>query len=136
MSDDELPAMSAAEREVMKVLWAHGPLQTKDVICRLEDRYHKWARTTVITLLQRLEQKGYIQSDKSGFAFIYEAAVTIEQVMHGRVAEIAEELCEGNAVPLLLAFTQRHALSKAEIARFRNLLDELAPAKRGEETKK
>ena len=57
MSESPRAAMSDAEREVLKVLWDEGPLAVRDVLARLTERGQDWARSTVITLLQRLEKK-------------------------------------------------------------------------------
>src|SRR5262245_27597224 len=119
MSDSQRTAMSDAEREVLKVLWEDGPLAVRDVLAQLIERGQEWTRSTVITLLQRLEKKGYVESDKSQYAFIFRAAVSREQEMHSRIQDLAGELCDGDAVPLVLAFAERHRFSAAELARFR-----------------
>ena len=130
MSDSLRTAMSDAEREVLKVLWDHGPLAVRDVLARLTERGQDWTRSTVITLLQRLEKKGYVESDKSQHAFIFQATVSREQVMHSRMQDVAGELCDGDALPLVLAFAEQHRFSTAELARFRAMIDALE-AKRG-----
>ena len=38
MGDGGPPVMSDAEREVLKVLWEHGPLAVRDVVARLAER--------------------------------------------------------------------------------------------------
>jgi len=130
MADSQRPGMSDAEREVLKVLWDHGPLAVRDVLDRLTEQGQEWSRSTVITLLQRLEKKGYVGSDKSRFAYVFRALVSREEVMHARMTDIAGELCDGNALPLVLAFAERHRFSNEELARFRQMIDALE-AKRG-----
>ncbi len=127
------PAMSDAEREVMKLLWDHGPLAVRDVLLRLTEQGQEWTRSTVVTLLQRLEKKGYVASDRSGFAFVFRPLVSREEEMHARMASLAGELCDGEALPLVLAFAERHQFSAAELAKFRQMIDQLeaTPAKRG-----
>lgn len=130
MAEFDRPAMSDAEREVLKVLWDHGPLTVRDVLTRLTDQGQEWTRSTVITLLQRLEKKGYVGSDKSQFAFVFRSLVSREDVMHARMNDLAGELCDGDALPLVLAFAERHRFSPEELARFRQMIDALE-AKRG-----
>jgi len=122
MADEPRLPMSDAEREVLKVLWDHGPLLVRDVLERLAEQGKDWSRTTVITLLQRLEKKGYVASDKSQFAFVFRAVVSREDVMHERMTNLAGELCDGEALPLVLAFAQRHRFSPEELARFRKMI--------------
>ena len=130
MTEEGPPVMSDAEREVLKVLWDHGPLAVREVATRLAEGGQEWARSTVITLLQRLEKKGYVASDKSKFAFVFRAVLSREDVMRARMNDLAGELCDGDALPLVLAFAARHRFSPADLARFRQMIDELE-AKRG-----
>jgi BlaI family penicillinase repressor len=122
--------MSDAELEVLKVLWEHGPLAVRNVLARLTHQGQQWTRSTVITLLQRLERKGYAASDKSKFAFVFRAIVSREDVISARMNDLAGELCNGDALPLVLAFAERHRFSAEDLARFRKMIDELE-TKRG-----
>ena len=125
MADKQRLAMSDAEREVLKALWEHGPSTVREVQGVIDGQGQEWTRSTVITLLQRLEKKGYVASDKRKFAFVFRAAVTREEVMHQRISKLAEELAEGDAVPLVMAFAQRHRFTDAEIEQFRRMIDEM-----------
>jgi predicted transcriptional regulator len=130
MAESQRPAMSDAEREVLKVLWDHGPLTVRDVLSRLTAQGQAWSRSTVITLLQRLEKKGYVASDRSQFAFVFRALVSREEQIHARMNDLAGELCDGDALPLVLAFAERHRFSPEELARFRRMIDSLDPKRR------
>ena len=125
MTEPERLPMSDAEREVLRVLWDHGPKTVREVLDLLTEQGQEWARSTVITLLQRLEKKGYVESDKSQFAFVFHAIVSREEVMHDRMVELAGELCEGETLPLVLAFAERHRFSDEDLKRFRKMIDEL-----------
>ena len=129
MPDSLRSEMSDAEREVLKVLWDHGPLPVRDAVAHLEQQGQQWTRSTVITLLQRLESKGYVASDKSQFAFVFRAVVSKEEVLRDRMNELAGELCDGDPLPLMLAFTDQRQFTPEEIARLRQLIDNLAPGK-------
>ena len=124
MSEQTRPPMSDAEREILVALWDRGPKTVREMHALLEDEGLAWTRSTVITLLQRLERKGYVASDRRQPAFVFRAAVSREEVMHQRMAEIAHELSEGDAVPLVLAFAERHRFTPAEIARLQEILDD------------
>ena len=125
MTESERLPMSDAERAVLCVLWDRGPKTVREVLDLLTEQGQEWARSTVITLLQRLEKKGYVDSDKSQFAFVFRAIVSREEVMHDRMVELAGELCEGETLPLVLAFAERHRFSDEDLKRFRKMIDEL-----------
>jgi predicted transcriptional regulator len=124
-----MPAMSDAEREVLKVLWEHGAGTVREINEVLADQGRRWAYTTVITLLQRLQAKGYVASDKSGFAHVFHAAVTRDAVVQQHLTDLVDDLCDGTAAPLVLALVQRHQFSDEEIEQFRQLIDELESRK-------
>lgn len=130
MAESQRQPMSDAEREVLKLLWDHGALAVRDVLANITRAGQEWSRSTVITLLQRLEKKGYVQSDKSQFAFVYRAVVSREDEMRARMNDLASELCDGEALPLVVAFTEKHRFAPEELARFRQMIDALE-AKRG-----
>ena len=59
------PALSVSEREVLKVLWDHGPRTIREINEVLERQGRQWAYTTVATLLQRLVVKKYAANDST-----------------------------------------------------------------------
>jgi predicted transcriptional regulator len=120
------PSVSDTEREVLHVLWDGGPQTVRDVQEGLVARQLNWQRSTVITLLQRLEKKGYVDSDRSSHAYVFSAAVTRDELVHQRLQEVADELCAGAAAPLLLAFAQHQSFSASELAELKCLIDELS----------
>ena len=119
------PPVSDSEREVLHVLWDGGPLAVRDVQEGLAARRLIWQRSTVITLLQRLEKKGYVASDRSQHAFIFRAIVTRDQLVRQRLQEVADELYQGASAPMLLAFAQQETLTAKELSELRQLIDEL-----------
>jgi predicted transcriptional regulator len=117
------PPISETELEVLRVLWEHGPGSVRDVDAILRRQRRRWAYTTVQTLLSRLQAKGYVTSDKSDLAHVFHAAVTREDLIQQRLVDLADELCEGTASPLVHALVERHQFTAEEIDRFRKLLD-------------
>jgi predicted transcriptional regulator len=117
------PALSEAEREVLRALWDHGPGAIREIRSMLTDRGRNWAYTTVATLLQRLQVKHYVASDSSILPHVYRATVSREELLDRRLKDAAAELCDGQAAPLLLALVQANRFSPEELARFRHLLD-------------
>jgi len=120
------PGLSEAEREVLRVLWDHGPRTVREINEVLKHRGRRWAYTTVATLLQRLAVKQYVVSDPSAVPHVYRAMVTRDELLERRLKEAADELCDGRAAPLVLALVQGNRFSAEELARLRRLLDEAA----------
>src|SRR5437016_2369819 len=95
--------ISDTELEVLKVLWDRGPGTVRELDAHLRRQKRRWAYTTVLTLLQRLEAKGYVRSDKRDLAHVFHPAVTRARLLRRRMKDLADELCEGAAAPLVQA---------------------------------
>ena len=119
------PPISDTELDVLKVLWEHGPATVRQVNAVLRRRGRRYAYTTVLTLLQRLEAKGHVTSDKGGVAHVFSAAVSRDGLLRRRLDELANELCDGTATPLVQALVEGHRLTPDDIDQLRRLLDEL-----------
>ncbi len=115
--------ISDTELEVLKVLWERPNGTVRDI--QAVFRRKRWAYTTVQTLLNRLEAKGFVESDRTGPAHVYRAAVSREQLLQQRLNDLSERLCEGTASPLLMALVEGVRFTPEEIDRLRQMLDDL-----------
>lgn len=59
----QLPQISEAEYEIMKILWEEYPLSTNE-ICERAQQTHSWNQKTIHTLLSRLNNKRVISYEK------------------------------------------------------------------------
>lgn len=125
MAETSRPDASDAEREVLRALWEHGPGTVREIQQRLDRSGTTWQRSTVLTLLQRLEKKGHVKSDQSSPAFVFHAAVTREDLVHQRMQNLADELADGRPASLLLAFAERTKFTKAELTELHRFIEKL-----------
>lgn len=116
-------SLSEAEVDVLKVLWDLGPATVRAVNGELAGRGRKWAYTTVATLLARMASKGCVASDSAVVPHVYRATVSRDEMLTRRLTAAADELCNGDAVPLVLALVQPHRFKPADLVRFQKLLD-------------
>jgi BlaI family penicillinase repressor len=117
--------VSDAELEVLKVLWAGGPATVRDVGAALRRRRRRLAYNTVLTLLSRLREKGYVAADRRDTAHLFRAKVTREDLLGSTLTALAEQVCDGTASPLVHALVRGQRFSAEEIADLRKLLDDL-----------
>ena len=128
---NENGTISESEREILKVIWDSGPAPVREIRQRLADGGTEWAHTTVNTLLSRLEQKGCVECDRSGFAHVFSAAVSRDELMQKRLSSLADDFCDGTRVPLMLALVDGQEFSDDEIDQFRSLIDSLEQQSKG-----
>jgi predicted transcriptional regulator len=117
--------VSDAELEVLKVLWEGGPATVRDTATALRRRKRRLAYNTVLTLLSRLREKGYVGVDKRETAHVFSPAVSRDELLGSTLASVADRLCDGTASPLVHALVRSQRFSADDIAHFRKLLDDL-----------
>lgn len=117
--------LPSAELEVLRVLWDHGASTVRQVLDRLHAQGREIAYTTVLTFLTRLEQKGFVRSDKSGVAYVYSPTVTRRSVSKSRLRTLLEELYDGAAAPLVLQLMKEEQFTPDEIQQFQDLVQSI-----------
>jgi BlaI family transcriptional regulator, penicillinase repressor len=118
-------ALSEAELDALKVLWAQGPSPVARVREALVEYGRDWAYTTTKTILDRLEEKGYVRRERGAVAHVYVPQVSAEAVARERLGELRETLFGGRDVPLVRALLDGARLSPDAIAALRDALDAL-----------
>jgi len=105
----------------MKVIWRSGTSTVRDVYeALLADR--KIAYTTVMTMMNILEQKGYLKKSQKDRAFTYQATRPQKQVIRGMVREFVDRVFNGSAEPLLLHLLEDKRVSEQDLDEIRSLL--------------
>jgi BlaI family transcriptional regulator, penicillinase repressor len=117
--------VSDAELEVLKVLWSNGPATVRDVAAALKKQRRRLAYNTVLTLLTRLRDKGYVATDTTSAAHQFSAVVTRDDLLGSSLSALADRICDGTASPLVHALVRGQHLSRQELSDLRKLLDKL-----------
>lgn len=68
--------LTDAELDIMRVLWQNGEGLRAGQIVKLLSETRSWKTQTAHVLLNRLEEKGFVSADRSGYFHTYKAAVT------------------------------------------------------------
>jgi len=124
------PPPQGAELEVLKALWEHGPCTVRAVNEALREQGHSWAYTTVQTMLSRLEAKGYVRTEKGKPAHVYAASLSREDLLSRHLRDLADQLCDGGASPLLHALVAGGKFTSEDVAHLRRLINRLDPPKK------
>ena len=131
------PAIPDAELDVLKVLWDRGPGTVREVLDTLRGAGSQWSYATVATLIDRLEAKGMVTSDRSALAFVYKPAISAQDVTQKRLQSLVDKLYEGEPGLLVLHLLKSHPLDPDRASEVRSLLetlaDERARSRRGDD---
>ncbi len=114
--------LSPAQREIMEIVWESGELsvsQVRTILAKKRDV----ARNTVRTLMERMEEKGWLTHREQGRTYLYSAALPRQATIAQKVTEVIDNVCGGSPETLMTALLDHHGLTNAELKRIRAMLD-------------
>lgn len=121
----EKPTPSERELEVMGVLWDLKSGTVAEIRDRLSDaREYAFAYTTVLALLQRLKEKGWVTTKNEGRAHRYYPAVARDRVRVSELLRVTDLLFEGSRELLLTELVSDRKLTPQTLERLRGLLEQ------------
>ncbi|MFT9816526.1 BlaI/MecI/CopY family transcriptional regulator [Lysinibacillus sp. NPDC056185] len=120
----ELPKISEAELEVMKVLWVESPQTANEIIVRLESTTD-WKPKTIRTLINRLVQKEAVSyHQEKGRLYTYYPLVSQESYLQVETKSLLKRFYGAAFKPLLVNFLKEEKLSSEDINELKRILDE------------
>jgi BlaI family transcriptional regulator, penicillinase repressor len=117
-----LPPLSEAQMDIMGAVWDRGEVTVADVWKAVAAR-RKVARSTVLTMITRLVEKGWLCCDEEGHAFRYRAAVPREATLGTVVRRLVDTAFGGSAEGLVMALLHGRGVSQEEARRIKEIID-------------
>ncbi|MFT5522740.1 MAG: BlaI family penicillinase repressor [Pirellulaceae bacterium] len=116
------------ELEILKVLWQSGPQTVEEVRESLAspecDR--QLTHSSVITVMNIMVKKKYLQRKKVSRAFQYEACVLETQVNRGMLGDLVDRVFDGSATAVVLELLETSDLDADEIKEIRRMISRKA----------
>lgn len=114
-------SISPAERQVLRVIWAHPYTTSQFIIDSLQEVYH-WQVPTIKTLINRLLKKEIIHADKTQKQFKYYATIDEQQLLLQESQELLSHVCNTKQKNLLSQLIEESHLSIEDIIELQELL--------------
>jgi len=121
---NETPKLTNAELEIMHVVWELDGATVREVHERLNQR-RALAYTTVMTMMNILDEKGHLTRHKQGRAYRYEPVRPKSQVISGMVDDFVGKVFDGSARPLVLGLVKDRKLSEKDLEEIARLIKEV-----------
>lgn len=118
-----LPQISEAEYEVMKIVWKHAPISTNEITERLLQTT-SWSAKTIQTLIKRLVTKGVLTYEKQSRVFIYTPRFKESDYIGQESNSFLKRFYGGNITNMVSSYLENEKLSESEIDALRSLLSE------------
>jgi BlaI family penicillinase repressor len=108
------PPLGGLEHAVMQAIWTTGP-STVETVHTAVARDRELKEVTTRTVLRRLEQKGYLQHDVDGRAYVYRAVEPRRSLAARTVRQVIDRLCHGSVEELVSGLVDGDVLSDTEL---------------------
>lgn len=115
------PLFTHRELDVMSILWRAG----SGTVAEVKDALGaELAYTSVLSVLQTLEEKGYVRHEPEGRAYRYFTTVAREEAGGSAMERIRDAIFHGSAELMFAQLVADERLGRAELERMRRLLAE------------
>lgn len=119
-----VPDLTNAEYELMSAIWkTEEPMSTNDIIKNLENG-KDWKVTTVLTLMGKLIDKGYVRAIKTGRSYQYYVLVAKKQYQKSEGNLLLKKLYNNSIKNFIAALYEDDNLSEKDIRELREWFDE------------
>ena len=106
--------LTNSEWYVLDCLWERSPRTVMELVAALGDRLG-WAKSTTITTLRRMEDKGLVHCDLEGRTKHYTPMVSRDRAARRETRSFLDKVYRGSVGLMMSALAEDQALSKAEI---------------------
>ena len=115
------PAFTERELDIMSILWRRGAATVAEV---REELNEDLAYTSVLSAMQSLEEKGYIDHEAVGRAYRYRPLVAADAAGGSALTRVLDKIFHGSAEQLLAQLVSEREIAPEELKRMRKLLQE------------
>ena len=115
-------SITNSEWAVLECLWAKEPLTVTQLAHALRASVG-WAKSTAVTMANRMEQKGLLTCEDGGKAKLYRAALCRDDAEARLTRSFLDRVYSGSVGLMVSAMVSREALSPEELSELRAVLD-------------
>lgn len=111
------------ELEILKVLWDQGPCTVRDALNEL-NKTRPRAYTSVMSLMNIMAEKGLLEREPQGRAFLYRAKKPREKTLGHMVQDLLSRAFEGSASSLVAHVLNQSTPDSDELEKIRKAIEE------------
>ena len=113
-----IPKIFESEYRFCLILWENEPIRSTELAKICKEKLD-WSKTTTYTVIKRLSERGVVKSENA----IVSSLISKEEAQQSELEELMEKKFEGSLPAFIAAFGRRQALSDAEIAEIRRIIE-------------
>ncbi len=120
------PVLGDQELEVLRYVADYAPITVREAASQFGEP-RGLARTTILTVMERLRKKGYLARRKDGGAFEYAPVVAKSEVLKDLVEDFVQKTLGGSLSPFVAYLADAKGLSRKELAELSKIVQEMEP---------
>jgi len=128
MSEHEI-SLTPTEWHLMECLWEHAPRTGREATEYMAESVG-WTRSTTLTMLRRMTEKGLIRCDEDEGLKVYSPAIARDEAAMHETEDFLDRVYHGSLSLMLSAMTEKTSLSDSEIAELYDILKKAEEAKK------
>lgn len=117
-----MKAVSEAEWNIMESLWAESPKVGSRIVADMAGRVG-WSRSTTLTMLKRMTDKGLIACEDNGQMRAYTPLIERETAVKKETDNFLKRVYHGSISMLVSGFVERQRITPEELSELRQILD-------------
>lgn len=123
---DKIQKLLEAEYELMEIIWQYEPPVTTAMIHEYIKRHDmkEWKPQTVLTLLGRMEGRGFLSSRKNGKERIYMPLINRETYLEFETTSFMKRFHKNSFASFVSAMYKGNAMKKSDFDELEQWIDE------------
>lgn len=124
MARKPVDGLTDHELKIMHLLWQTAPLSVQEILDRFPQK-PKPAYTSMLTAVQGLERKQFVEHEKKGKAFLYAPRVQLAAFRRQALKKFVQGVFHGDTFSLAANLVEKERFSAAEIDTLKKMLEDL-----------
>lgn len=118
------PPLGEQQLEVLRLITDRAPVTAREVVEHFAAS-RGLARTTVLSVIDRLQEKGYVTRRRRGGVFHYSPRVPKEEVLQRLVRDFVEKTLGGSVSPFVAYLARTRQISPEELGQLQELVEQI-----------
>lgn len=111
------------ELQILKALWRRSPRLAREVQQALAEEGRELAKTSVITTLNTMVEKNYLNRKKQGNTYLFSPRITGEEVSERVLGDVVDRVFDGSTAAVLLTLFDVKDIDGDELKELRRIIN-------------
>jgi predicted transcriptional regulator len=108
--------------EILKISWRQGPATVRQVRDQL-NKLRPLAYTSVMTVMNIMVKKGYLQRSKQGVSYVYRARISRQASTRRMLSDLVDRVFDGSASAVMLNLLETADINQTDLQELHELID-------------